>query len=156
MEGRGPDPGHEWGAAPVADGILQGEEPGAPPLGGNPRALGGDDVLGLAQKVAHDLPADGGVGVEEPLDHVHWRDDTGPARGAGAFGAFGVGVGPSLLAGSCGGRLHERPDSVKSREPTRTDPPTEPAARHVAAGSRVRHRFVTALYRRQLQDPYNL
>src|SRR5580692_12485088 len=56
-----------WPAAPVAGGKLGGEKLGAPALGGDARALGGDCVGGGIGEVAHDLPADGGVRIEQPF-----------------------------------------------------------------------------------------
>ena len=58
-------------AAPLAAGRLEREQPGAPALGRDPRPLGGDDVRRLAGQVAHDLPADRGIGVEQPRDDRH-------------------------------------------------------------------------------------
>lgn len=64
-----------FAAAPFARGRLAGEESGSPALGGNARALGCDDVGGCVGKVAHDLPADRGIGIEEPPEE----------RGAGSI-----------------------------------------------------------------------
>ena len=56
---------------PQAVGRLEREQPGAPALGRDPRPLGGDDVRRLVGQVAHDLPADRGIGVEQPVDDGH-------------------------------------------------------------------------------------
>ncbi len=52
-------------------GCLKGEQPGAPAFRGDLRALGVDDLDGLISHVAHDLPADGGIGIQQPVDWVH-------------------------------------------------------------------------------------
>ena len=58
-------------ATPLAVGRLEREQPGAPALGRDPRPLGGDDVRRLVGQVAHHLPADRGIGVEQPSDDRH-------------------------------------------------------------------------------------
>ena len=61
-------------------GRLEREQPGAPALGRDPRPLGGDDVGGLVRQVAHDLPADGRIGVEQPIDDGHAEMFGHPAK----------------------------------------------------------------------------
>ena len=58
-------------AAPLAVRLLEREQPGAPALGRDPCPLGGDDVRRLVGQVAHHLPADRGIGVEQPVDDHH-------------------------------------------------------------------------------------
>ena len=58
-------------AGPQAVRRLEREQPGAPALGRDPRPLGGDDVGRLVRQVAHDLPADRRIGVEQPVDDGH-------------------------------------------------------------------------------------
>ena len=48
---------------------LHGQQPGAHTLGRDSRALGRDLLLGRTGQVAHHLPADRGVGIEQPLRH---------------------------------------------------------------------------------------
>src|ERR1700720_1715126 len=54
--------------APVAGRRLGGEKLGCPAFGGDARPLGGNRVGSLIGQVAHDLPTDGGVRIEEPFD----------------------------------------------------------------------------------------
>jgi hypothetical protein len=56
---------------PVTIGCLKIEEPGTPALGGNQRPLTGNDLGGLVHKVAHGLPTDRRIGIDQPLDDVH-------------------------------------------------------------------------------------
>ena len=58
-------------AGPQAVRRLEREQPGAPALGRDPCPFGGDDVRRLVRQVAHHLPADRGVGVEQPVDDGH-------------------------------------------------------------------------------------
>src|SRR5262249_25407916 len=53
--------------APATVRELAPEELRSPALGGDPRALGGDALRGLAGEVAHHLPADRRIRVEQPL-----------------------------------------------------------------------------------------
>jgi hypothetical protein len=69
-------------AAPPAVWRLEREQPGASALGRDPRPLGGDDVRRLVGQVAHHLPADRGLGVEEPIDDVHGHAAEAPAERA--------------------------------------------------------------------------
>ena len=55
----------------MAVGPLECEQPGAPALGRDLRSLDGDDVRRLMRQVPHDLPADRGIGVEQPVDDHH-------------------------------------------------------------------------------------
>ena len=55
-------------AAPPPVGPLEGEQPRARALGGDPRALGGDLVRGRTDQVSHRLPADRRVRIKQPLD----------------------------------------------------------------------------------------
>ena len=54
--------------APVAGRRLGGEKLGSPAFGGDARPLGHNRVGSLIGQVAHDLPTDGGVRIEEPFD----------------------------------------------------------------------------------------
>src|SRR5437016_12323669 len=54
--------------APVAGRRLGGEKLGSPAFGGDARPLGYNRVGSLIGQVAHDLPTDGGVRIEEPFD----------------------------------------------------------------------------------------
>ena len=56
-------------AGPRPVGPLQGEQPRAHALGGDPRALGRDLIRGRTDQVSQHLPADRRVGVEQPLRH---------------------------------------------------------------------------------------
>ena len=47
------------------------EELSSPPLAGDAGAFGRDLVGGRIGQVAHHLPADGGIGVEQPVNDVH-------------------------------------------------------------------------------------
>ena len=57
--------------APLPVGCLTLEQPGAPAFGGDTRTLGGYDVVGLAGQIAHRLPTDRGVGIQQPLHDSH-------------------------------------------------------------------------------------
>ena len=57
-----------FGAAPMARGRLTLEKLRGPALRGDARAFGGDGGGHGAGEVAHDLPTDGGVGIEEPFN----------------------------------------------------------------------------------------
>ena len=59
----------ERAARPLAVPILAGEERRAPSVGLDPRPLGPPVRLRRIEQVAHDLPADRRIGVEEPVDH---------------------------------------------------------------------------------------
>ena len=65
---------------PPAIGRLEGEQRCAPSLGRDPRSLDSDDIRRLPRQVAHDLPADRGVGIEQPIDDGHFG--TPSTRGA--------------------------------------------------------------------------
>src|SRR5207302_8525570 len=56
---------------PLAILALEGEQPCAPALAGEPGALCRDVFRGRVGKVTHHLPADRRVGVKQPLDDVH-------------------------------------------------------------------------------------
>jgi hypothetical protein len=56
---------------PLAIFALQRQQSGTPALGGHPRALRRDDLSRRMDKIAQDLPADGGVRIEQPVDSVH-------------------------------------------------------------------------------------
>ena len=88
----------EWrAAAPRAVGALEGEQPRAPALRRDVRALGRDLVGRRVEQVAHDLPADGWVGVEQPVDDVH-GDIVTPVRDTGRQESAAV-----HLLGACQG-----------------------------------------------------
>ena len=70
MEGVGPVL-RERIPCPQPVGGLEREHLGAPALGGDPCAFGGNDIGRLVGQVAHDLPADRGIGVEQPVDDGH-------------------------------------------------------------------------------------
>ena len=56
---------------PLAVFALQGQQPGTPPFGRHSGALRRDDLCRRVDKIAQYLPADGGVGVEQPIHHSH-------------------------------------------------------------------------------------
>ena len=58
-------------AGPQAVRRLEGEESRAPALRRDARPLGRDDLGRLVRQVAHHLPADRGIGVEQPVDDGH-------------------------------------------------------------------------------------
>src|SRR5439155_8479328 len=58
------------------------EQPGAPAIGRDPGSLGGDDVRRLVRQIAHGLPADRGIGVEQPIDDCHIPTSRTPAFSA--------------------------------------------------------------------------
>ena len=86
--------GRGWCRCDPAEGVagpppvrrLEGEQPGAHALGGDPRALGRDDLRGRVRQVSHHLPADRGVGVQQPVDdgHAVKRTASRPQRAAAA------------------------------------------------------------------------
>jgi hypothetical protein len=53
---------------PVAGARLSGEKLGSPSFGCDARAHGCDRIRSFTGEVPHDLPADGRVRIEEPLD----------------------------------------------------------------------------------------
>ena len=69
----GGDPGvrHERRAAPMAIRSLKVQQASAPTLRGHTRSLTRNARVGLADQVAHDLPADRRIRVEQPLEGVH-------------------------------------------------------------------------------------
>lgn len=56
------------GHAPVAGSRLKGEKLGAPAFRCNARPLGCNRAGGLTGEIPHDLPTDGRVRIEEPLE----------------------------------------------------------------------------------------
>jgi hypothetical protein len=48
-------------------GCLKVKQPGTPSLGGNPRPFAGHDLVGFVHEVAHDLPANRRVRIQQPL-----------------------------------------------------------------------------------------
>ena len=58
-------------AAPLPVLALEREQPSAPTLRGDAGALGCDDVRRLVGEVAHHLPPDRGIRVEQPLRDIH-------------------------------------------------------------------------------------
>ena len=52
---------------PVTVGRLTREQLGAPPLLGHARPLGRNSLAGLMGEVAHDLPADRRIPIEQPI-----------------------------------------------------------------------------------------
>ena len=67
-------------AAPLAVRRLEREQPRAPALGRDLRPLRGDRVRRLVREVPHHLPADRGIGIEQPVDDVHARGSWHAAR----------------------------------------------------------------------------
>ena len=57
--------------APLAIFRLALEQPGTPAFRGDARALGRDRLVRLAGQVAHHLPADRGVGIQQPVHDRH-------------------------------------------------------------------------------------
>ena len=70
MEGVGPVL-RERIPCPQPVGGLEREHLGSPALGRDPCAFGGDDIGRLVGQVAHDLPADRGIAVEQPAQDGH-------------------------------------------------------------------------------------
>ena len=70
---QGGDPGarHERRAAPVAIGSLQVQQASPPTLRGRTQSLTRHARIRLAGQVAHDLPPDRGIRVEQPVDDTH-------------------------------------------------------------------------------------
>src|SRR5690606_17964627 len=62
--------GEERAARPRPGVVLEREQPGTEPLGGDARPRGAPDVLRRADDVALDLPAQRGVAVQEPRDQL--------------------------------------------------------------------------------------
>src|SRR5262249_28455283 len=63
-------------AAPPPVGPLEGEQPGARALSGDPRALGRDLLRGGPGQVTHHLPADRRVRIKQPpYDRYLWLRD---------------------------------------------------------------------------------
>jgi len=60
-------------AIPMAVRTLQCKQLAAPTLGGHAYTLGSHLVRGCVGEVAHHLPANCRVGVEQPLDERHRR-----------------------------------------------------------------------------------
>ena len=56
---------------PVAVRTLEREKLRAPALGGHAGSLAGDLVGGCIGQIAHRLPPNGGVSVEQPIERVH-------------------------------------------------------------------------------------
>src|SRR5207249_8207981 len=77
---RGVPPAVPGRATPPAVGRLQGEQPRASALGGDPRALGRDLLRGRIGQVPHHLPADRRVLVEQPGDDRHGSASDGAAH----------------------------------------------------------------------------
>jgi hypothetical protein len=66
-----PPTGEERASVPLPVVSLQGQQPGAPPLGRHPRALPRDGLGRRIGEITQRLPPDGGVGVEQPVQHGH-------------------------------------------------------------------------------------
>ncbi len=67
----------EAGAAvPQPVGTLERQKTRAPALPLHARSFGGDLVGRRVREIAQHLPADGRIGVEQPIDHVHRRSLT--------------------------------------------------------------------------------
>src|SRR5207302_5844768 len=65
--------GKGWGASiPLAVRALDGEQPRAPALGGYAGAFSRDVLGGRIRQVAHHLPADRRVRIQQPAGGVHW------------------------------------------------------------------------------------
>jgi hypothetical protein len=63
-------------AAPLPVGPLEGEQPGARALGGDPRALRRDLLRRRTGQIPHHLPADRRVGIKQPpYDRSLWFRD---------------------------------------------------------------------------------
>src|SRR5262249_18481569 len=58
-------------ARPEAARRLEREQPSASALGRDARPLGRDGPGRVVGDLPHDLPADGGIGIEQPIDRVH-------------------------------------------------------------------------------------
>lgn len=64
---RGHRPAVDARLGPLPVDIAQCRQSSAPSLGGDPRPLGGDEVIGRVDQIAQHLPTDGRVAIEEPL-----------------------------------------------------------------------------------------
>src|SRR6185503_8796923 len=62
-----------WGAVPMPRAVrsLAGENFGANPFARNARAFRVDRLRGGVRQIAHHLPADGRVRIEQPVDSIH-------------------------------------------------------------------------------------
>jgi hypothetical protein len=60
-------------ARPIPIRALEGKQPRPPALRRDPRALGGDPAGRHVEQIAHDLPADRRIGVQEPINGGHQR-----------------------------------------------------------------------------------
>ena len=71
--GRGTCPSSHWTTAgpPTARQAPGARAAARPSPGSRPEPLRGDDLRRLVGQVAHDLPADRGIGIEQPVDDVH-------------------------------------------------------------------------------------
>lgn len=80
--------GGEAGAAgPLAIVTLESEELGAPAFGSNAGTLRGEGFGRGGGEVAEDLPADGGIGVEEPVKNGHGGEFSVFDANCGCFSA---------------------------------------------------------------------
>jgi hypothetical protein len=82
--------GEERSARPLAVGVLEREQTGPEPFGGDPGPGGGPYLLRRARQVAFDVPAQRRVGIEQPIAHGgegHGRYPTRPVRGCGFRGS---------------------------------------------------------------------
>src|SRR5207247_9117175 len=97
----GGDPGvrYERGAAPMAIRSLKVQQAGPPTLRGHTRSLTRNGRVRLGDQVAHDLPPNRRIRVEQPLDdaHPHTRVSGCVTWLQGERGQFGL-VGTWLMA----------------------------------------------------------
>ena len=63
--------GEARAARPLPVFALQRQQSGTPPFRSHALALRGDDLGRGMDEISQHLPADGGVGVEQPLHHGH-------------------------------------------------------------------------------------
>src|SRR4051812_45750282 len=68
---RGPGARDKRRATPMAIRSLQIEQAGAPPLLRHTRTFAPDGCVGLAGEIAHHLPPNRRIGVEQPIDDAH-------------------------------------------------------------------------------------
>ena len=114
-EGRQPDGG--VGAVPRAVRSLAGENVGAEPFARDAGALRGDRLRRGVREIAHRLPADGRVRIEQPVDSVHGAIVKQLFRHRCRRSASSVGLGPSSVL---------RPLSLVLRHFTADDGPVGP------------------------------
>src|SRR5262249_6356592 len=65
--------GEQRAPLPLTVLALKGQDPGTPSLGGHASALGCDNLVRLIAEIAQHLPANGRIGIQQPVQHVQGR-----------------------------------------------------------------------------------